>query len=302
MSWQTDESKKFPGGWGPVDDAESIRAIHAALDAGIDFLDTSESYGCGHSERVIGRAIAGRRDAVVIGTKFGNIIDEEKKLYLGHDAGSDFIRTCCENSLRRLDTDYIDIYYLHWSNYGGELGPVIETLEDLVTQGKIRTYGWSTDDSESMRALAAGEHCSVVEFGLNLVRRNSEMMALCEELNLGGVIRSPLVMGLLTGKYDIDKTFPEDDIRHTWDLSAGRFSEIRQMVEQLRDILTSDGRSVVQGALGWIWSQSDRVVPIPGFRNVEQIKENARAMEFGPLSPTQIQEIEQVLAKGVDDA
>ncbi len=302
VAWQSDVAERFPGGWGQVDDRESIRAIHAALDRGINFLDTSDSYGCGHSERVIGQALRGRRDRAIIGTKFGNVIDEAKKLYLGHDARPEFIRQCCENSLRRLETDYIDVYYFHWGDFDGAIEPVAETLEQLVAEGKIRTYGWSTDDVARMETLVVGEHCSVVEFALNLIRRNDDMIALCKGADLGGVIRSPLSMGLLTGTYPSDKAFADDDIRNTWNLGEGRFREIRNLVEALRDILESGGRSVVQGALGWIWAQSDRTIPIPGFRTVQHIEENARAMDFGPLSRDQLADIDRVIrGKDRDD-
>jgi len=300
VAWQSKELKQFPGGWGAVDDQESIRAIHTALDLGINFLDTSESYGCGHSERVIGKAIAGRRNQVVLGTKFGNVIDEDRKLYLGHRADPDFIRQCCVNSLQRLSTDYIDIYYLHWGDFDGDLDPILATLEDLSSEGKIRAYGWSTDNAEAMREFAAGSHCSAVEFALNLIRQNPEMLQLCDDVDLGGVIRSPLSMGLLTGKYSQEKQFDKDDIRHNWNLAEGRFAEIHGLVEALRDILTSEGRSVVQGALAWIWAQSDRIVPIPGFRNVSQIEENARAMEFGSLTQSSVDEIEQIMSSRAD--
>jgi len=295
VSWQTDRSKQFPGGWGRVDDAESIRAIHAGLDLGVNFLDTSESYGCGHSERVIGRAIAGRREKVVIGTKFGNLIDEKRKLFLGHDASPEFIRQCCENSLARLATDYIDVYYLHWGNFEGELEPILETLEELIHEGKIRTYGWSTDSAEAMRRFAEGEHCGAVEYALHVARRNAAMDSLCEELDLGAVIRGPLGMGLLTGKYDVGATFPEDDIRHGWDLTEGRLGAIREALNSVKEILASGGRTLAQGALAWIWAHSDRAVPIPGFRTVAQVTENAKAMELGPLSGSDVEEIERLL-------
>lgn len=167
VSWQEDTGQQFPGGWGQVDDAESIRAIHAALDMGVYFFDTSDSYGCGHSERVLGRALAGRRAQAVISTKFGNLIDEEKKHYLGHDASSEFIRRSCEASLRRLDTDYIDVYHFHWSDYDGDAAQVRETLEDLVREGKIRTYGWSTDDPDRARVFAEGKGFTAVQHALS---------------------------------------------------------------------------------------------------------------------------------------
>ncbi len=301
VPWQTDRSKPFPGGWGPVDDAESIRAIHAGLDLGVDLIDTSSSYGCGHGERIIGKAIAGRRRRVVIATKFGNAIDEEKKHYLGHDVSPDAIRASCEGSLRRLGTDFLDVFLLHWSGYDGPSEPIVEVLEELLAAGKIRTYGWSNHQAELMEPFADHPGFAVAEFPHSIFQRTPDMLALCEAHDLGALIRSPLGMGLLTGKFTADTRFAEDDIRHGWDLSEGRFAEIRLAVERIRDVLTGGGRTLAQGALAWIWAQSDRLVPIPGFKTVAQVTENARAMEFGPLSTEEVAEIERILEQEAGD-
>ncbi len=134
-------------GWGQVDDDESIRAIHRALDLGVTFFDTADVYGCGHSERLLRRALAGRRDQVVIATKFGRVFDEQTRHILADDASPAYIRQACEASLRRLNTDYIDLYQLHLGDYDlAQAGIVRDTLEELVAAGKIRYYGWSTDD------------------------------------------------------------------------------------------------------------------------------------------------------------
>ncbi len=297
VSWQKDDGKTFPGGWGEVDDAESIRAVHAAMDAGVNFFDTSDSYGCGHSERILGQAVAGRRERVVIATKFGNLIDEEKKHYLGHDASPAFIRSSCEASLRRLGTDYVDLYQLHWSNYEGDAVEVRETLEGLVAEGKIRAYGWSTDDPERARIFAEGEHCATVQNALSIIRDNPRMLALCDEFDLASINRSPLAMGILTGKFGPDATFAEDDIRHGWDFGQGRLAEILGQLDAVREVLASDGRSLVQGALAWIWARSDRTIPIPGFKTAAQVEENAGAMAFGPLSDEKLRQIDVLLGR-----
>ena len=141
-----------PSGWGEVDDDESIRAIHAGLDLGINFFDTSDVYGTGHSERVLAHAFEGRRDKVVIATKFGNTFDEATRQGTGSDASPEYIRSACEASLRRLNTDYIDLYQFHLNGYPPEkAAPVRDTLEELVAAGKIRAYGWSTDFPDSAR-------------------------------------------------------------------------------------------------------------------------------------------------------
>lgn len=300
LSWTEGSEAEFvPAGWGEIDDTESIKALHAAMDAGVDFFDTSESYGCGHSEAIMGKAFAGKRDKVVIATKFGNLIDEDKRRYLGKpdDLTPDYIRNSCEASLRRLNTDYIDLYQIHWSDFDGDIDPVIEGLEALVKEGKIRSYGWSTDDVDRMQGLAKGEHCAAVQHMFSLIRDAPEMLALCDEFDLASINRSPLAMGLLTGKFDAISTFPENDIRHGWNLGEGRLADILKMVDALRDVLTMDGRTLVQGAIGWIWAKHERTIPIPGFKTVKQVEENASAMEFGPLNPNQMQQIDEILER-----
>jgi aryl-alcohol dehydrogenase-like predicted oxidoreductase len=147
-----------PVGWGTVDDAESLRALRRALDLGVTFFDTSDAYGCGHSERLLGQALAGQRERVVIATKFGNVFDEQTRHITGADASPDFIRQACEASLKRLQTDYIDLYQFHLGSYDlAQAGSVRDTLESLAAAGKIRSYGWSTDDPARARFFA-GKH------------------------------------------------------------------------------------------------------------------------------------------------
>jgi len=295
VPWQTDRSRPFPGGWGAVDDSESIRAIQVGVDLGITLIDTSSSYGCGHSERIIGQAIAGKRTRVVVVTKFGNDIDEDKKIYHGHDVTASSICASCEASLRRLNTDYVDVLLLHWSGYEGEIEPIFQVLDGLIQSGKIRAYGWSSHQVDRMGTAIAYPGFGVVEFPHSIFQRTSDMLALCEQQNIGALIRSPLGMGLLTGKFDARTTFPEDDIRHGWDFSEGRLAGTLRALDAIRDVMSSDGRTLAQGALAWIWAQSDRTIPIPGFKTAAQVIENAKAMHFGPLTEEQVQAIDQIL-------
>lgn len=287
-------------GWSKVNDDESIRAIHAALEMGVNFFDTAANYGAGHSERILGQAVADRRDQVVIATKFGHIVNEERKIVDGDDGVLlANIRQDCENSLRRLDTEYVDIYQLHAGNYNPEKAiGVRDTLEALVSEGKIRAYGWSTDFSERARVFAAGENCASIQFSLNLFQDNREIRDICREFNVGGINKKPLNSGILTGKFNPDTTFPEDDFRaRVVNFREGLAAERLQKVEALREILTQNGRTLAQGALAWIWALDERMVPIPGFKTVEQVKENAGAMEFGPLSAATMEEINRLLGE-----
>ena len=287
------------GGWGDIDDNESVRAIHRALDLGVNFFDTAANYGTGHSERILARALEGKRNQAVIATKFGFHVNEaEKRVTFREDDHLKYVREECEASLRRLNTEVIDLYQLHVWNYEIEKVPaMVDVLESLVKDGKIRYYGWSTDSVEGARLFAEGKHCVAIQHDLNVVLDAPEMIALCEELNLASVNRSPLARGALSGKYAKDAVFPQNDVRND-EWSRDRF--FAPTIDQLgtiRDILTSNGRTLVQGALAWIWARSEKTVPIPGFKTVAQVEENAKAMEFGPLTPEQMKEIDTLLGR-----
>lgn len=287
-------------GYGNVDDNESIRAIHRALDLGVTFFDTADAYGCGRSERILGQALAGRRDRVVIATKFGYVPDEQNCQITGTDASPEYVRRACEASLRRLNTDVIDLYQFHIDDYDPvQSVEVREALEALVAEGKIRWYGWSTDDIEQANAFAAGPHCTAIQHALNIFVENEPILALCEKFNLASINRGPLSMGILTGKFKADSTFPENDIRHRlgWNFREGRLAERLQKLETIRQVLTSDGRTLAQAALGWLWARNDRTLPIPGFKTVAQVEENVGAARFGPLTAEQMTAIDALLGR-----
>jgi aryl-alcohol dehydrogenase-like predicted oxidoreductase len=291
-------------GWGEVDDDESIRAIRRALDLGITFFDTAANYGAGHSERILGRALADRRDEVVIATKFGYAVDEEHRsvvLYdreVGSDKVVEHVRRDCEASLRRLGTDCIDLFQFHVNRYPPEKAPKVrDALEGLVSAGKIRFYGWSTDRPESARVFAEGEHCVAIQHRLNVIRDAPEILSVCEEFSLASINRGPLARGALTGKYSPDAQFSEKDLRHREGFRDQWLIPATEALEKIGAILTSDGRALAQGALAWIWARSARTIPIPGIRTVAQAEENAKAMAFGPLSDDQMKEIDQLLGR-----
>jgi aryl-alcohol dehydrogenase-like predicted oxidoreductase len=294
-----------PQGWGEVDDEESIRAIHAALDMGVNLFDTANVYGAGHSERVLARALDGQRSRAVIATKFNAVFDETTRQVIGSDTTPAGIRAACEASLRRLDTDYIDLYQFHDNGFPAEKAlPVRATLEDLVKAGKIRAYGWSTDFTDRAMLFAEGSNCSAVQLQLNVLDDNAPMLALCEKYDLAALNRGPLAMGLLTNKYTSNVKVPADDVRG--EKSPGWMKYFKDgkpspewavRRDAVREILTSLGRSLAQGALAWNWARSIKTLPIPGFRTVAQVRENAAAMQFGPLSPDQMSAIEKILER-----
>jgi aryl-alcohol dehydrogenase-like predicted oxidoreductase len=297
-TWTQPGQESWPAGWGKIDDDESLRAIHAALAAGVNFFDTAANDGAGHSERILGQALKGRRPQAVIATKFGHIIDEELKTVYGDDSQIiPNLRQDVENSLRRLNTDWIDLYQLHAGGFDPE--PALELrgiLEDLVQEGLIRSYGWSTDLVDRAQVFAPGPGCSAIQFGLNALFDNPEMRQLCADQDLAGVNKDPLHRGMLTGKFSASSTFSDDDIRSTRDYSSDAIRRRLEAVEALRPILTSTGRTMAQGALAYIWALDENMIPIPGFKSVQQVEQNASALSFGPLSQDELDQARSIVA------
>lgn len=298
-----------PRGWGEVDDKESIRAIHCALDHGITFFDTANVYGAGHSERVLGKALAGRRSEVIIATKFSSLFDETTRQVTGQSAQPADIRKACEDSLRRLNTEVIDLYQFHDNGYPPEKAePVRDTLEKLTLEAKIRAYGWSTDFPDRAQVFARGEKCAAIQLQLNVLEDNAALLTLCERHNLAAINRGPLAMGLLTGKYSAETKTGIDDVRGERSPSWMKYfkngkpdPEWLEKVQAVREILTGDGRTLAQGAIGWLWARSENTIPIPGFRTVAQVEENSRALELGPLSREQYNKIEEIMGRHHDE-
>ncbi|MEU0843534.1 aldo/keto reductase [Streptomyces sp. NPDC005962] len=294
-----------PLGWGRVDDDESVRAVRRALDLGVTFFDTADAYGTGHSERVLGRALGKRRGDVVVATKWGNVFDERTRTREGQDDSPEHVRRALTASLRRLDTDYIDLYQLHISDADPERAAQLrEVCEELVREGSVRAYAWSTDDPARAAVFAEGPGCAAVQHRLNILQDAPELLALCAESDLASIDRSPLAMGLLTGKHAPGRALESGDIRNAppawlpgFTANEGADPVWLQRVDALRSVLTSDARTLAQGALAWIWARSTRTIPIPGFRTVAQAEENAGAIAKGPLSPQQMAEVDRTLGR-----
>lgn len=291
-----------PVGWGVTDDKVSLSAIATAHEMGVTFFDTADVYGAGHSERLLGQAFVGKRDRVVIGTKFGNAYDEKSKTIIGQEAGREFIVTQCERSLKRLRTDYIDLYQFHINDYPAtEIAPVAEALERLVEQGKIRAYGWSTDDPIRAEAMRGGEHYRAVQFQQNVIDPNTALNAVTKANGLAAINRGPLAMGLLSGKYTTSTTIDIDDVRGPnsppwmqYFRDGAPIPEYLERIGAIREILMSDGRTLTQGALAWILSVGSHIIPIPGVRTVAQAAENFAENSCRPFNAEQMAEIERL--------
>ncbi|MHA1905698.1 MAG: aldo/keto reductase [Candidatus Thorarchaeota archaeon] len=291
--------------YGEVDDKESVKTVQLGVNMGITLFDTANVYGCGRSERVLGTALKGRREDVVIATKFASVFDMNSgnpKIpcqSTGGDTSSEAIKSACDASLERLHTDYIDLYQLHSGNLDLEKAPaVMDTLEELVESGKIRYYGWSTDDPERAALFAKGKHCASVQFRHNMTSHNYTMLEnVLDKFDIAGLVKGPLGYGMLTGKYKDDSERPEDHMMHGTKFNEGPYAIVRKTLDDLKEIVTSDGRTQAQAALGWIWAEHDSLIPIPGSKTQKQMKENAGAMEFGPLSKQQMDEVKRLVTE-----
>jgi aryl-alcohol dehydrogenase-like predicted oxidoreductase len=292
-----------PLGFPDLDSDEAIRVLHAALDAGISVFDTAAVYGAGQSERRLGTALKGRSEVVVI-SKLGTAFDEETRQVLGDRTDPGDIAAAIEDSLRRLQRDCIDVMLLHLNGLPVATAmPIFEEMERAHQSGKIRAYGWSTDFPASAAAMAQMPGFVGVEHAMNVFVDVPSIQSVVEQQDLVAFIRSPLAMGLLTGKYDETSVVSGDDVRSVNSERRDYFRDGKASpkyltrLEALRDLLRTGGRTLAQGALGWLMAKSDRNVPLPGARTVAQVRENADALRFGPLPQAVMAEIEIVIRR-----
>jgi aryl-alcohol dehydrogenase-like predicted oxidoreductase len=291
-------------GWGEVDDTESVRALHAAIAAGVTLIDTAPCYGTGHAERVVGRALAelpaGTRDAITVATKFGLVIHEESRTGGGNDVRPETIRAECDASLRRLGVERIGLYQLHGgADTTAQAEDVVATCEELLAAGKIAAYGSSQDDAQTL-AVYAGSAASTVQTQVNVFGWIEEVLATARVNGWGVLARSPLAMGMLTGKYTAQRRPEPGDVRLDtpyWDyFDDDTFLGWLDRVDAVRDLLTADGRSLVQGSLAYVLAVDPLVIPLPGIRTVAQAEENAAVLALGPLPAAETAEITRLLA------
>ncbi len=296
-------SGETPLGYSGTDDAESARTIEAAWAAGVRVFDTAAVYGAGHSEALLGQVLGNRAGSIVV-SKFGPVFDRETRQVLRDDVSPAAIRASTEASLDWLRRDRIDVLLCHVNTLPvAQVPEVFDTLEALRGAGKIGSYGWSTDFPERLDAAAGWPGFAAVEYTMNVFFDAPSQHAMAERHGLQHLIRSPLAMGLLTGKFAAGDAVASDDVRaNTFEwldyFKDGRVSEaLIARLDAVRELLTSGGRTLGQGALGWLLARSPGLIPVPGAKTVAQAEENAAAMALGPLPAEVMAEIERLVAR-----
>jgi aryl-alcohol dehydrogenase-like predicted oxidoreductase len=285
--------------YGAADEGEAIATIHRALDIGVDFLDTSDCYGPFVNEELVGRAVKGRRDEVLISTKWGFLRNAEGD-WLGMDASRARAQEACDASLRRLGVDVIDLWYIHWPDPGVALEETIEGMADMVRAGKVRYLGISNVTADQVRAAHAVHPISAVQNDFSLVVREdeAEVLPAVRELGIGYVPFSPLGRGLLTGTVRSKEELFEGDFRRT--LSTFQDENLEhnlRLVDVVAGVAADVGATNAQVALAWVLSRGDDVVPIPGTAKRHRIEENTASLDVR-LSAEQLDLLDRTFPVG----
>jgi myo-inositol catabolism protein IolS len=282
--------------WGPVQDDNSINAMERAIELGINFLDTADVYGAGHSETLVAKVLKNRRDQIVLSTKGGLMgHHRDPKGEPVYDRPEKVIEAF-EASLRRLETDYIDVYFCHiWWDKHEETEAFIRAFEKLKQDGKLRVAGVSTNDLEYIKHFNRDGGLDAVQLDYSILNRSPEkdVLPYLQENGIGAVIRGPLKMGILTGKFTNETTFPEGDIRKNWP-SEQWFKDSLEKVDRLR-ALERENQTLGQLALRYVLNHSAVSVAIPGAKTSEQVEANAAASVRPLLSSEELKLIDQVV-------
>lgn len=289
--------------WGPVDNRESVAAIEKAIDEGITFIDTADVYGDGVSEEIVAEAIKGKRDKLVISTKgglFGHHRDPKREPV--YDTPEKVVQAL-DNSLRRLGTDYVDVYFCHiWWNKEEETEAFMRAFEDLKAAGKVRVTGVSTEDFNYIKHFNREGNLDVVQLDYSILSRSTEKEVLpyLKKNGIGVVVRGPLKMGLLTGKFNRQSTFADSDIRKNWP-NEDWFKESLTKVDQLRPITEGMGGSdnLAQLALRFVLANDAVSVAIPGAKTPAQVEQNASASVRPLLTDAERQSIENLTGTAI---
>jgi aryl-alcohol dehydrogenase-like predicted oxidoreductase len=282
------------------DEAESTATIHRALDLGVNFLDTADMYGPFTNEELVGRAIKGRRDEVVLATKFGNVRTADGS-WLGIDGSPKYVRAACDASLRRLAVDVIDLYYQHRVDRRVPIEDTVGAMAELVRDGKVRYLGLSEAGPQTIRRANAVHPISALQTEYSLWSRDpeDEILATCRELGIGFVAYSPLGRGFLTGRFKTFEDLPADDWRRSNPRFQGEnFQKNLDLVRRIEDLAREKRCTPSQVALAWLLAQGDDIVPIPGTKRRAFLEENIGALNV-TLTAEELREIDRIAPRGV---
>jgi aryl-alcohol dehydrogenase-like predicted oxidoreductase len=285
--------------YGSADEGEALATIGRALELGVDFLDTADMYGPFTNERLVGRAIAGKRDSVVVATKFGNVRGENGER-MGIRGDADYVRQACDASLERLGIDQIDLYYQHRVDKEVPIEETVGAMAELVEQGKVRYIGLSEASPDTIRRAHAVHPISALQTEYSLWTRDPEerLLPTVRELGIGFVPYSPLGRGFLSGRFESPEDIPEDDFRrHNPRFQGENFQRNLELVERVREIAGEKGVTAGQLALAWVLHQGQDIVPIPGTKRREYLEENVAAAEI-ELSDEDLRRIDEAAPVG----
>lgn len=283
------------------DDEESIKTIHRALDLGVTFLDTADVYGPHTNEVLVGRAIRDRRGSVVLATKFGNVRDATGAS-IGVNGSPDYVRQCCDASLKRLGVEVIDLYYQHRVDLNVPIEETIGAMSELVRAGKVRYLGMSEAAPGTLRRAAAVHPIAALQSEYSLWTRDVEsngVLSTCRELGIGFVPFSPLGRGFLTGRFKDLADLPEDDVRHTYPrFQPGNFERNMALVRKVEEIAAQKQCTPAQLALAWLVAKGDDIVPIPGSKRRARVEENIGAVGVA-LTLQDVATLDEIAPAGV---
>ena len=283
-----------------MNDTESIKVIHHYLEAGGDFLDTADMYGSGLNEELVGKAIADRRDKVILATKFGNVRGPNGS-FLGVRGDRQYVRDCCETSMKRLKVDVIDLYYQHRVDPKVPIEETIGAMKELVVEGKVRYLGLSEAGTQTIRRAAKVHPIAALQSEYSLWTREvqEEALPVVHELGIGFVAYSPLGRGFLTGQFKQFEDLPQTDYRRMSPRFQGdNFNKNLELVKQIETIAGEKGCTPSQLALAWVMAQGADIVPIPGTKRIKYLDDNLGAASVH-LSPEDLARIEAVFPIGI---